>query len=198
MQKDRLFPVCSICKSTNYCSKRCQQEDWKKHKVYCQPAVEHQDPQLKQIERRVDRFRAKTVPLLEMIVCLKFYHYQLENCNETHVLDRFEVRIVLGGLPFEIQAIYMIPKPITPRQSKYFWELFVKNNDIIGCVAVYVSSCPVIKIPMDRKERKALANKVELQIKDATNYINDMSTKRRPDLLAAVKRGHEAGKVSQQ
>jgi hypothetical protein len=47
---------------------------------------------------------------------------------------------------------------------------------------------------MDRKERKALANKVELQIKDATNYINDMSTKRRPDLLAAVKRGHEVGK----
>jgi MYND finger len=123
MQEDRLFPVCSICKSTYYCSKRCQQADWKKHKVYCQPAVEHQDPQMKQIERRVDRFRAKTVPLLEVIVCLKLYHYQLENCNEAHVLDRFGVRI----FPFEIQAIYMIPKPITARQSKYYWELFCQK-----------------------------------------------------------------------
>jgi hypothetical protein len=35
--QDRLKPLmqCSICKKVKYCSKECQKEDWKKHKLVC-------------------------------------------------------------------------------------------------------------------------------------------------------------------
>lgn len=29
--------MCSVCKNSRYCSKECQKQDWKKHKVICKP-----------------------------------------------------------------------------------------------------------------------------------------------------------------
>jgi len=35
--EERKFNFCGRCGSVKYCSKRCQIDDWKNHKLYCEP-----------------------------------------------------------------------------------------------------------------------------------------------------------------
>lgn len=38
---DEPFNVCARCQKTKYCSKKCQKEDWKRHKVICKKCTKH-------------------------------------------------------------------------------------------------------------------------------------------------------------
>ena len=58
-REDAAMKKCSHCKTEHYCSRKCQQENWRVHKLTCTPASVGDATTAPLIERDLERFTAR-------------------------------------------------------------------------------------------------------------------------------------------
>ncbi|KAF3060909.1 hypothetical protein GL218_03313 [Daldinia childiae] len=113
--------LCSSCKSCRYCSKRCQKNDWKSHKLLCK-AISTQSERPSSFHVRAIYFpQDRPTPELVWISCLGIPSFE-------------EVKgIVREGTPgnVDIQRVYWnyrLMKPALQHIEFHFRDLFLRDG----------------------------------------------------------------------
>ena len=174
------FPFCSLCKSVNYCSKKCQKNDWSKHKMICKNISKqiNQSNEKEMFDKIMKEFKYwinLNLPSFELIVSQ--YLHAKDDLVINHVLD---VKIKLLPEIFRFQVISADIKVFSALNELDLQNLNTQLDKIgqtyrIGCAIIV--SCNLITnniittllIDMDKSQDYKLA------IKEKQTYINNIN-----------------------
>lgn len=105
----RYVKTCTRCKSTRYCSKECQKDDWKRHKAECTQIIEaksHKAP-----ERKVEVPKEKEPEMLKRnekesdMKCGVFKYTDPEGKVCTCIISKEELLLHQEMIHFTVQAV---------------------------------------------------------------------------------------------
>lgn len=189
---DEQFPLCGRCHVVAYCSRECQQRDWRRHKRNCAPEENQEDPADRRLRRQLRRFHDKFQPLILMIGQCEFRRLKLRygpNAN----LDPLRVVLNLSEeRPFQIESVTVepttneFPEPIP---GSIWRSLMVQSGGGSNGVGIFFEE---IQSPDTTPAEEEAGMLDEIKEKHC-QLINDMSSGRRQDLLAAARRGRAEG-----
>lgn len=187
---DEQFPLCGRCHVVAYCSRECQQRDWRRHKRNCAPNQE--DPADRRLRRQLRRFLDKIQPLILMVGQCEFAKLKLRHGPNAN-LGRFTVVLNLSeGQPFQIESITMEPTTNERPESMpgSTWRSLMVRSGGTSSMGVGEFFEETFSLPPSEEE----AERFDVIKERHCRLINDMSSKRRQDLLAAARRGRDEGR----
>ena len=201
------FSYCSRCHITMYCSRECQQKDWKEggHKKQCDAFRKFEEGWDRKTRRQMQRFLKKYNPLIAKLACIKFDQVRL-TMEPTANLDDLSVLLHLRENPLQIERVTMIPVPPgeriavgtrdtePPRTGTQSCAVTLQLRNL--CYGEYVSG--PLSDPHPDLERYPLqfqSHMMQEFIAGTTRTINNMASKRLPDLLEAAERGANEGRA---